>query len=80
MRHLKLGLTEYDRDRAAPGFTLFSPLNRPKTFLLNMEGEVVQEWDLPALPGGYARLLPNGNLFYSAMTETGLAFIIDGTP
>jgi hypothetical protein len=74
MRHLRLKLTEYDKKRATPGFTLFSPLSRPMTYLLNMEGEVVHEWTLPGIPGGYARLLPNGNLFYSAQTEVGPAF------
>ena len=33
-----------------------------------MRGEVVHEWDLPGTPGGYARLLKNGNLVYSANT------------
>ncbi len=73
MRPIKTGLTT-NEPGAAPGFTLYSPLWRPKTYLLNMEGEVVHEWDLPGFPGGYARLLPNGNLFYGAYTEGGPPF------
>ncbi len=74
MRPLKTGLTDFDAGRAEPGFTLYSPLWRQSTFLLNMEGEVVHEWELPGAPGGYARLLPNGNLFYAAQTEGGPPF------
>jgi len=59
---------------ATKGFTLYSPLWRPNTYLLDMAGEVVHEWALPGNPGGYARLLPNGNLFYGSATEGGPPF------
>ncbi len=74
MRILQSGLTHLDRARATPGFTLFSPLWGAKTFLLDMDGRVVHEWDLPANPAGYARLLPNGNLFVSTKTDPGPDF------
>ncbi len=69
MRILQTGLTYKDDAKATPGFTLFSPLWTKTTYLLNMDGEPVHEWDLPGTPGGYARLLPNGNLFYAAQWD-----------
>lgn len=74
MRILQTGLIHIDSSRATPGFTLFSPLWDAKTFIVDMQGNVVHEWDLPGCPGGYARLLPNGNLFVSTETETGPEF------
>lgn len=73
MRPRQFGLRVYEPG-ATEGFTLYSPSWRPKTFLLNMKGEVVHEWDLPGHPGGYAYLLPNGNLFYAAATDSGPPF------
>lgn len=73
MRILQTGVTHMDA-RATPGFTLFSPLWGTTTFLIDMDGRVVHEWDLPANPAGYARLLPNGNLFVSTKTEPGPSF------
>ena len=62
MRCIKTGLIEYDRSRATNGYTLFSPINAHTTYLIDMEGEVVHEWELPLPPGNYAYLLANGNL------------------
>ncbi|MDP6173823.1 MAG: arylsulfotransferase family protein [Rhodospirillales bacterium] len=71
MRYMKTGLTHHASGLAAPGFTLFSPLSLPKTFLLNMAGQVVHEWDLPGSPSNYARLLENGNLSVACRAEGG---------
>jgi hypothetical protein len=71
MRFTKFGLTDIDRDRATPGFTLFTPLIQTTTYLLNLDGEVVHEWTLNAQPGNYAHLLPNGNLFVATKTDAG---------
>jgi len=37
-------------------------------FLIDMEGNEVHRWELPYPAGDYARLLPNGNLFFNAKT------------
>ncbi|MGE3246065.1 MAG: aryl-sulfate sulfotransferase [Beijerinckiaceae bacterium] len=74
MRPRHFGLQVYDRDKATPGFTLYSPLWRPNAYLLDMEGRVVHEWKLAGNPGGYARLLPNGNLIAATTTEGGPPF------
>ncbi len=71
MRYGKVGLTEYDRARATPGFTLFSPLQIPVAYLMGMRGEVVHRWNLDAPTGNYGYLLPSGNLLAAVKTETG---------
>jgi hypothetical protein len=67
----KFGLYSHDRERATPGFTLFTPLGLNKTHLVNMKGELVHEWDLPAEPGNYAYLLNNGNLLAAVRSQGG---------
>ena len=63
MRYLQRGLTHYDKDRATPGFTIFTPLRGDSvTYLVNMAGEAVHEWKHHAGPTNYGYLLPNGNL------------------
>ena len=62
MRQQNYGLNLYDKDRATPGFTLFSPLHAPDVYLLGMLGEVVHHWRVGGKRGGNAYLLPNGNL------------------
>ena len=74
MRPRSFGVRVNNQEKATQGFTLYSPLWDKKTSLINMDGDVVHEWDLPGNPGGYARLLPNGNLFYSAYTDGGPPF------
>lgn len=71
MRILQTGITVHDKDRATPGFTIYSPHSGHVTYLIDMDGKIVHEWDLPDRPSGYARLLPNGNLFYACYKEGG---------
>lgn len=71
MRHHTLGLWEYDRDRATPGFTLISPLHGTESFLIGMDGTVRHSWSHPLVPGDYARLLPDGHLLWSGETPDG---------
>ena len=71
MRHLRTGLTIFDEARATPGYTIFSPLGRNATHLIDMHGQVVHEWRLPGFAGIYAYLLPNGNLLAAVQTTDG---------
>ena len=71
MLYGELGLTAADEDRATPGYTLFSPLGQTNTYLVNMRGDVVHQWALPAPPGNYSYLLPNGNLLSATQTKEG---------
>jgi len=52
-----IGTTIYDPDKCYSGYTVFPA--RPKAVLIDMNGNVVNEWDVRA---GRAKLLKNGNL------------------
>ncbi|MCZ6606028.1 MAG: aryl-sulfate sulfotransferase [Alphaproteobacteria bacterium] len=69
--HDMVGLRSCNRDRATPGYTLFSPLGQRATYLVDMNGEVVHEWANPSHPGNYGYLLANGNLLIGLFTEDG---------
>ena len=69
MRTQQTGLVHYDKSRATPGFTLFSPLIYDQVYLLNMSGEVIHEWTVRGNAYGYAYLLSNGNLLASSVPD-----------
>lgn len=57
------GVLKYDKEKSYGGYTLFAPMvNCKTTYLIDMEGNVVHEWESEYGPGAYAMLLPNGNL------------------
>ena len=58
---LKLGLS-LNEMRAFPGYTLLAPLDSTNTYLLDMQGKVVQSWASDCLPALYPMLLENGHL------------------
>jgi hypothetical protein len=47
---------------AFKGYTLFAPIGSTKTFLIDMDGHVVNEWESEYRPGHSAYLLENGHL------------------
>ena len=71
LRYGTLGLTLNDRNRATPGFTLYSPTYENRTFLLNMAGEIVHDWTHPGEVGNYAYLTEQGNLLVATRTAEG---------
>ncbi len=73
MRFSKFGVTEYKRELTNRGATLFSPLYQKTTYLIGMMGEILHSWNLEAMPGDYAYLLPNGNLLAAIKTPDGPA-------
>jgi len=56
-----IGLLHYDTE-ASDGYTLFTPSNNNKVYLINNCGEVVNEWTFTEKPGLTCYLLENGNL------------------
>lgn len=51
---------------AFQGYTLFAPLRRTTTYLIDMRGEVVHSWESRFNPGNSAYLLPDGSLLRAA--------------
>ena len=77
IRRRGAGLRALDRERAFPGYTLFAPITGSgQVYLIDLDGNVAHQWNLPYPPGSYGYLLPNGNLFYSGKTTENL----DGIP
>src|SRR5438132_14211319 len=58
---VKLGLSVND-PRALQGYTLMSPFVSPNTYLVDMQGRVVQTWKTDCSPALSAVLLENGHL------------------
>ena len=65
------GLTFYDTRRVFNGFTLVTPVEGVKVWLIDMYGKVVHSWDTGYNPVAPAELLPNGHLLYAGKVEGG---------
>lgn len=62
------GLTRYLPEQAYQGYTLFTPTAGTSTYLIDMQGKIVQRWELPGRPGTYGYLLDNGHLLVNIRT------------
>ncbi len=66
-----------NKDGACEGYTLFAPLQSTTTYLIDMDGEVVNSWKSEYTPGS-PYLLPNGHLLRSADDPTAPRFRAGG--
>jgi hypothetical protein len=64
----KLGLLVNEAN-ACQGYTLLAPTFSTSTYLIDLQGRVVQTWKSDCLPGQSAYLLPNGNLLRSGQVK-----------
>jgi len=71
MRHLKFGVLTWREDEATAGYTLLSPLHGRSTYLIDLRGDVVHQWDHPLISSTYAYLLESGNLLWSGRLPEG---------
>ena len=60
---LKHGVTHHNKERATPGYTLYSRNGSDQVWLINMDGKVVHEWKTSGGTTNCNYLRPNGNLF-----------------
>jgi len=63
------GVLYYDKGKTYDGYTLFAPNVSQKTYLIDMEGNLVHKWNTTTYPGLYAELLPNGNLLRAGRAQ-----------
>jgi hypothetical protein len=56
------GVIQYDASKSLNGYCLFAPAGSKKSYLIDMEGYVINEWTCTSGPGLHDRLLPNGHL------------------
>ena len=40
------GINTFDPQRATEGYTLFAPLRHDKAYLMDMEGNIINQWTL----------------------------------
>ena len=73
------GLTLYDSRKACIGATLFTPVDGMGPWLIDMEGGLVNYWEIGYKPSCYGELLPNGNLLYAGKVEDGTLADLEGT-
>ena len=58
----QIGLKKYDKDRAFNGYTLFAPKHYTTTYVMDMQGRIINIWNSQYEPGQSVYLLENGNL------------------
>lgn len=62
-------------DAASPGYTLYSPLRESSTYLVDLDGQVVHQWDHDGLnPGNTCYLMEDGTLMRAAKIQEGSPF------
>ena len=54
------------KESAFEGYNLFAPITSTTTFLIDMEGRIVNTWESDYEPGQSVYLLENGNLLHTA--------------
>ncbi|WP_321951545.1 aryl-sulfate sulfotransferase [Paraburkholderia bannensis] len=65
-RRRGVGLIAHDPENSAGGYTLIAPQTAAgKVFLIDIEGQVVHQWQMPVRPGRHAVILSNGHLGYN---------------
>ncbi|MEX1007954.1 MAG: aryl-sulfate sulfotransferase [Acidimicrobiia bacterium] len=55
---------------ASPGYTLYSPLELQRTYLIELDGTVAHSWKTSTQPGLIQYLLPNGHLLRAGNLKT----------
>ena len=60
-RRTEESVTIHDPSKAYGGYTLFAPHASTSVWLINMKGQILHHWKMPAPLGGPVRFLPNGN-------------------
>ena len=58
-------VTIHDSQKACKGYTLIDPFTSNDAWLIDMDGNYVHRWQMPATPRNHGILLPNGNLLYA---------------
>lgn len=64
-------VTYCDSRKTYEGYTLFAPMGPGYVWLIDMDGNFVQRWEMGHIPGEYGVLLPSGNLLYAGKVIPG---------
>lgn len=63
---------------AFPGYTLFAPMNSLKTYLIDNDGRVINEWESDYFPGVSVYLLEDGSLLRTGRPTGNADFVAGG--
>jgi len=76
----QLGVRVHEEQRVYDGYTLITPSNSHKSYLINNCGEVINEWESPNMSETATYLTKEGNLIKTCISEkpTGLQFYGQG--
>lgn len=66
----KKGVTFHNPLKADNGYTLFCPMYGKDVWLVDIEGHIVNRWQMPYPSGAHGILLSNGNLLYAAQVKS----------
>ena len=72
-----VGILQHEQS-AFPGYTLFAPMNSYKTYLVDNDGRLVNEWEATMLPGVSAYLLEDGSLLRTGQPGGNSDFVAGG--
>ena len=64
-----VGVLHVNKNSIQNGYTLLYPSNSTKTFLINNDGKIINQWTSNYNPGQTAYLMDNGNLVRSCKTN-----------
>ena len=67
----KCGITYHNRDKSTQGLTLYARNAGKQVWLINMEGDVVHEWQTTGGTTNFNYLRENGNLFICEKVDEG---------
>ena len=65
------GVNTHDRQATAQGYTLFAPLRHDKAYLIDMDGQIVNQWALNKGGVNRCQLTKDGNIFIAEGSEDG---------
>lgn len=65
--YTKTGVLYCDTEKVCSGYTLIAPVFSTKTYLIDINGTVIHEWECHIPPGLHAELLSNGHLLRAGM-------------
>jgi len=69
VRSLSKDVEIHDESKVYPGYTLFAPMFEKMAWLVDMQGRIVNRWEMKHPPGVHGKLLPNGNLMWLGRGE-----------
>ena len=57
------GVTVHKREEVTPGYTLYATMASNQVYLIDLDGNIIKQWETAGGSTNTCNLLPNGNLF-----------------